>query len=230
MSAEKEVVNYWYNKKGLFTVNNIKTNNNRDCGILALKFDNGEANSVFHIEVSCSITNNISETANPEKSVGKIVDEKFDDKSIQSSVNKYIRQFSIPENKIKRIIIVLAIIYAIGTGYLFFKEDYWLLKLLLIINAFSGLALAYVLYRFNVNISKWINLPFLGLIVYPLYQIWYFMTTKSAMMDSRGQFVKMTGYSITATRPYWFLLIAIVFCWIILTIQIKKSSHSSTIK
>src|SRR3989344_7581837 len=122
------------------------------------------------------------------------------------------------------IIIVLAIIYAIGTGYLFFKEDYWLLKLLLIINAFCGLALAYVLYRFNVNISKWINLPFLGLIVYPLYQIWYFKTTKSAMMDSRGQFVKMTGYSITATRPYWFLLIAIVFCWIILTIQIKQSS------
>ena len=109
MSAEKEVVNYWYNKKGLFTVNNIKTNNNRDCGILALKFDNGEANSVFHIEVSCSITNNISETANPEKSVGKIVDEKFDDKSIQSSVNKYIRQFSIPENKIKRIIILGAV-------------------------------------------------------------------------------------------------------------------------
>ncbi|HLC61005.1 MAG TPA: hypothetical protein VJJ52_06270 [Candidatus Nanoarchaeia archaeon] len=109
MSAEKEIVNYWYNKKGLFTVNNIKTHNNRDCGILALKFDNGHVNSIFHIEVSCSITNNISETANPEKSVGKIVDEKFDDKSVQSSVSKYIRQFSIPENNVKKIIILGAV-------------------------------------------------------------------------------------------------------------------------
>ncbi len=39
MSAEKEIVNFWYNKKGLFTLNNIKTSSNRDCGILALKFD-----------------------------------------------------------------------------------------------------------------------------------------------------------------------------------------------
>ena len=109
MSAEKEIVNYWYNKKGLFTVNNIKTNNNRDCGILALKFDNSNVNEVFHIGVSCSITNNISETANPEKSVGKIVDEKFDDKSVKSSVNKYIKQFSVPENNVKKIIILGAV-------------------------------------------------------------------------------------------------------------------------
>ena len=57
MSAEKEIVNYWYNKKGLFTINNIKTSSNRDAGILALKFDKNIVNEVFHIEVSCSITN-----------------------------------------------------------------------------------------------------------------------------------------------------------------------------
>jgi hypothetical protein len=39
MSAEKEIVNYWYNKKGFFTINNIKTTNNKDVGILALKYD-----------------------------------------------------------------------------------------------------------------------------------------------------------------------------------------------
>ena len=109
MSAEKEIVNYWYNKKGMFTVNNIKTSNNRDCGILALKFDSGSVNEVFHIEVSCSITSNISETANPMKSVGKIVDEKFDDKSVKSSVNRYIKQFSVPENNVKKIIILGAV-------------------------------------------------------------------------------------------------------------------------
>jgi len=109
MSAEKEIVNFWYNKKGLFTVNNIRTNNNRDCGILALKFDNGQVNETLHIEISCSITNNIAETTNLEKSVGKIVREKFDDKSVQDSVNKFTKQFSVVQNKIKRIIILGAV-------------------------------------------------------------------------------------------------------------------------
>ena len=79
MSAEKEIVNYWYNKKGLFTINNIKTSSNRDCGILALKFDKDRVNEVFHVEVSCSITNNIAETTNLDKSISRIVDEKFED-------------------------------------------------------------------------------------------------------------------------------------------------------
>ena len=106
MSAEKEIVNYWYNKKGLFTINNIKTNNNKDAGILALKFDKDKVNEVFHIEVSCSITNNISETKNLEKSISKIVEEKFEDKSIIDVINNKIKQFSIEKSKIKKIIIL----------------------------------------------------------------------------------------------------------------------------
>ena len=42
LSAEKEIVNYWYNKKGFFTINNIKTNSNRDIGILALRINKNE--------------------------------------------------------------------------------------------------------------------------------------------------------------------------------------------
>ena len=106
MSAEKEIVNYWYNKKGLFTINNIKTSSNRDAGILALKFDKNIVNEVFHIEVSCSITNNISETANLDKSIAKIVDEKFDDVKITETINKHINQFSVQQNKIKKIMII----------------------------------------------------------------------------------------------------------------------------
>ena len=64
MSAEKDIVNFWYNKKGFFTINNLKTSSNKDVGILALKLDNDGVNGVFHIQVSCSITNNISETIN----------------------------------------------------------------------------------------------------------------------------------------------------------------------
>ena len=106
MSAEKEIVNYWYNKKGFFTINNIKTSSNRDAGILALKFDKDKMGTVFHIEVSCSITNNISETTNLGKSIKKIVDEKFEDKALAKAITSHIRQFSIQEEKIKNIIVL----------------------------------------------------------------------------------------------------------------------------
>ena len=109
MSAEKEIVNYWYNKKGLFTINNIKTSSNRDCGILALKFDKDKVNEVYHIEVSCSITNNIPETTNLSKSVSKIVDEKFEDEDVADAINNHIKNFSIQKNKIKKIIILGAV-------------------------------------------------------------------------------------------------------------------------
>ena len=106
MTAEKEIVNYWYNKKGLFTINNIKTNSNRDIGILALKFDKNIVNEVYHIQVSCSITNNISETTNLDKSVSKIIDEKFDDKAISETISNQIKQFSIQKPRVKKIIII----------------------------------------------------------------------------------------------------------------------------
>ncbi|MBI3035727.1 hypothetical protein HYY71_05390 [Candidatus Woesearchaeota archaeon] len=109
MSAEKEIVNYWYNKKGLFTINNIKTSSNRDAGILALKFDKNAVNEVFHIEVSCSITNNIPETTNLSKSIAKVVAEKFDDNEIAETINRHTKNFSIQKNKIRKIIILGAV-------------------------------------------------------------------------------------------------------------------------
>ena len=109
MSAEKEIVNYWYNKKGIFTINNIKTSGNKDAGILALKFDKNIVNEVFHIQVSCSITNNISETTNLEKSIAKIVDEKFEDNAFSYILNNTIKQFSIQKSKIKKIMVIGAI-------------------------------------------------------------------------------------------------------------------------
>lgn len=109
MSAEKEIANYWYNRKGLFTINNIKTTSNRDAGILALKFDKGIVSEVFHIEVSCSITNNISETTNLEKSIAKIAGEKFEDNEIAEAVINHINNFSVQKNKIKKVIILGAV-------------------------------------------------------------------------------------------------------------------------
>lgn len=105
MSAEKEIANYWYNKKGFFTINNIKAGN-RDCGILALKFDKDKVEEVFHIEVSCSITNNISETTNLAKSIGKISNEKFEGNEIEKTISSSIKNFSAQKNSIKKVIIL----------------------------------------------------------------------------------------------------------------------------
>ena len=106
MSAEKEIVNYWYNKQGMFTINNIKTSSNRDCGILALKFDKDNVNEVFHVEVSCSITNNIAETKDISKSITKIVDEKFENKRIEDAISNQVKHFSMPKQKIIKIIVL----------------------------------------------------------------------------------------------------------------------------
>lgn len=109
MTAEKEIVNYWYNKKGFFTINNIKTSSNKDAGILALNFNNGKVDDIFHVEVVCSITNNISETTNLDKSINKIITEKFEDEGITQTINNYLTQFSIQKNKIKKIIVLGAV-------------------------------------------------------------------------------------------------------------------------
>ena len=108
MSAEKEIVNYWYNEKGLFTVNNIKTSGNRDCGILALKFDRDRVDEILHVEVSCSITNTIAESKNIEKSVAKIINDKFENKSVMAALSNYTKQLSISA-KLKRIMVLGAI-------------------------------------------------------------------------------------------------------------------------
>ena len=109
MSAEKEIVNYWCNKKGFFTINNIKTNNNKDAGILALKFDNDKVDEILHIEVSCSITNNITETADLGKSVGKIISERFDDKSVSDAISRNIKQFSADKRSLRKVIVLGAV-------------------------------------------------------------------------------------------------------------------------
>jgi F0F1-type ATP synthase delta subunit len=109
MSAEKEIVNYWYNRKGLFTINNIKTSSSRDCGILALKFEKDKIDEVFHIEVSCSITGNISDASNLERSISIIVKGKFEDASIRKTINSNIGRFSIQKNDVKKILVIGAL-------------------------------------------------------------------------------------------------------------------------
>jgi len=88
LSAEKEVVNFWLNRKGYFTVNNLKSGN-KDIGILALKFDKGNVQAM-HVEISCSISGSTEQTYN----TNKIIDDKFNDKNLVKSIKKYTNKLS----------------------------------------------------------------------------------------------------------------------------------------
>jgi len=89
LSAEKEIVNFWLNRKGYFTVNNLKSGN-KDIGILALKFDKGTLTHIMHVEVNCSITG-FSEQNN---AIYGIIGDKFDDKNITAAIKKYTKEMS----------------------------------------------------------------------------------------------------------------------------------------
>jgi len=99
MSAEKEIVNYWYNKKGFFTISNIKANN-KDVGILAI---DSKSKEVLHVQVSCSLTGTI-DSKEMGISAEKISEEKFYDDAISDSVKKNIS--SIENPAIKRVLVL----------------------------------------------------------------------------------------------------------------------------
>jgi len=89
LSAEKEIVNFWLNRKGYFTVSNLKSKN-KDIGLLALKFDNGTISNIMHVEIICSI----SGFADQNYVMGRLIDEKFYDKSITIAINKYTKKLN----------------------------------------------------------------------------------------------------------------------------------------
>ncbi|MBI2661467.1 hypothetical protein HYX09_04365 [Candidatus Woesearchaeota archaeon] len=95
MSAEKEIVNFWCNKRGFFTINNIKTSSNRDVGILALKFRGNKVEEINHIEVSCSIIGSIGENANAEDTVTNIIQDRFENKDIHKALKEQIKGFDV---------------------------------------------------------------------------------------------------------------------------------------
>ena len=86
MSAEKEVVNFWLNRRGYFTVNNLKSGN-KDVGILALKFDKGTLANIMHVEVSCSIAG-FNEQSNI---IDRVINEKFNDENVVVAIKKYTK-------------------------------------------------------------------------------------------------------------------------------------------
>lgn len=108
LTAEKDIVNYWLNKKGFFTISNIKASRNKDIGILALRFDKEKLKELLHIEVSCSISSSVTETTDLKKTAEKIADIKFLNQSVSKAVDSYVAQFQNLK-KIRRILVLGAL-------------------------------------------------------------------------------------------------------------------------
>ena len=88
MSTEKEIVNFWLNKQGYFTISNLKEAN-RDLGIISIK----SGSEVCQYEVACSLTNNAQDSAD------RIISEKFSNKRVQKAIAGYMEGFKASEIK-----------------------------------------------------------------------------------------------------------------------------------
>ncbi len=114
MEPEREVVNWWLNRRGFFTVNNIKASQNKEIGTLALKFDE-TGSRIQHIEVNCSIstpTNLTLDRSSPEKSVDIYVERKFDNEVIINKVRNSVRKLTGKEMDYEKAIVLGNIAHA----------------------------------------------------------------------------------------------------------------------
>ena len=133
MNPDREIVNWWLNKRGFFTINNIKASKNREIDILAVRNKNGQVEKVQHIEMACSITS--IDNFRPSEYL-----KRFEDKSVVNKLQLTIRNFIGTDVKYEKILII---------GQSSRLEDFKKLTGIKIIN-FSD-----VLLDVMKNIDKW---------------------------------------------------------------------------
>lgn len=96
MSAEKEIVNFWLNKSGYFTMSNLKSGKNQDIGILAVK--NTGVKEALHVEISVSLTGALTE-------LNEIL-EKFNNHAVNDAISGVLKD-SFPEiTETKKVLII----------------------------------------------------------------------------------------------------------------------------
>ncbi len=110
MSPEKDIVNWWLNRKGFFTLNSIRVAQNKEIDILAIKF--GNTIKVHHVEVSCSIGpvgNLTMDKSDFNESVQKFVNRKFEDLEIVKKLKKSISEFVGESYSYEKILVIGAL-------------------------------------------------------------------------------------------------------------------------
>jgi len=116
MSAEKDILNFWLNQEGYFTINKIKTKN-KDIGILALKFDSKKPKFI-HFVITLSVRSTFLDSVNVDKTISTYCTENFSDEMVVEEIERLIEKHSglkqayeksvvlglLPEQKKKEII------------------------------------------------------------------------------------------------------------------------------
>ena len=133
MNPDREIVNWWLNKRGFFTINNIKASKNREIDILAVKTKDGQVEKVQHIEMACSITS--IDNFRPSEYL-----KRFEDKSVVTKLQQTVKNFIGTDVKYEKILII---------GQTIRLKDFKKLPGIMIIN-FSD-----VLLDVMKNIDKW---------------------------------------------------------------------------
>ncbi|MBN1156390.1 hypothetical protein JXA85_02145 [Candidatus Woesearchaeota archaeon] len=99
MNPDKEIVTWWLNRNGFFTINSIKASNNREVDILAIRLSEGSAEEIQHVELACSITK--SESYSVQEYL-----KKFNDKAIDKVVKDAIKAFVGREATYRKVLVV----------------------------------------------------------------------------------------------------------------------------
>lgn len=105
MAAEKQIVKYWLNKKGFYTIENIKAGN-RNIDFIAISFKEGKINKIKHIEVSCSISSTTVSFSKLKESINKHIKTKFSNPVIVNKVKKIIKEFTDTEKKYDKVLVL----------------------------------------------------------------------------------------------------------------------------
>ena len=98
MHSEKEIVKLWLNRKGFFTISNIKVGGNREIALLAIKHEKNLIKEIWHIEIVSSIIN----------SDNFQIDDKFNNKNVIKAIKENIKKFISQNNNFnyKKVLVI----------------------------------------------------------------------------------------------------------------------------
>ncbi|MBU0980889.1 MAG: hypothetical protein KJ709_08865 [Nanoarchaeota archaeon] len=99
MNPEKEIMNWWLNKKGFFVMNSVKVSGNKEVDIFAIRLADGRLVEAIHIETAVSVTQTDSFSS-------KDYEAKFKDKAVTTKVTELIEQFVGKSEPYKRMLIL----------------------------------------------------------------------------------------------------------------------------
>ena len=105
MSAEKEIVNFWYNQHGYFTITNLKSKGNRDLGIIALRFENEKVSDAVYADVSCSISGSMADSSS-DVLVNEICREKFGNAVVRQAIEGHLKNIPIKEGDLRHAMVL----------------------------------------------------------------------------------------------------------------------------